>query len=579
MLYLAEVKKTTGFVKNKTELKLLACQRSEQNWSGVSGEEIIPAETPEANNLGAGAVVLVDLNANKQLQRILDNRQLVTILQNFSKLQEKLKTNEEEIEQWKQSLTYQSQELNRREMEMEARREQLQQLEEDFEQLEQQRQDVEGTREELTRLQEVVERKSHELEGAWEHLRGEQRRLEEGKAPVLDAEKSHRIQELLDRLSGAIAPTDAVREQLNLGFSLVDGQQNTLNQHWQTLEEQRASAQQLQQEVDHRAQEVHGGWQGWHVDQDALEQVRTDLRLQQGTLTLKQEQMQSMNSQLQGQNELYQHLRQLAEAMGQGKVEQKVDVEALEKMPLADLEAIVQDLQRDLEKISLGVNAQEEELTLQIKTIDELQARIQSASEFDRLSLEGELADERESYQLLEDSVVGVRRNLGDRAEVLSQHQAVLMRRQGRAASPEIAPAIDLKPVLAQMESLQQRQTEAVQALEQQIGQLQAGVQGLQDQVNARATDQENRRNELRQLEQSLQAQQRAVAELWGRVNVYQETLQPTQDAINELRQKLEAMAAALTHVQETTTYQLQSVTEMREVFVEMIGTPEMATS
>ncbi len=150
MLYLAEVQKQKGGLlggSSKTELKLLACQRTDQNWSTVS-EEGIAAE--DASKLNDGALVLLELNPNRQVQRIQEaGRPLVNILQNFSRQLEKFKLKEDEIDQWKQSLTFQAQEMNRREMDMEARLEQLQQMEEEFQQLESQKQEVDAFREQI----------------------------------------------------------------------------------------------------------------------------------------------------------------------------------------------------------------------------------------------------------------------------------------------------------------------------------------------------------------------------------------------------------------------------------------------
>lgn len=167
MLYLAEVQKQkSGFMgAGKAEIKLLAFQRADQSWNPVSGDETIPAE--EANNLTSGALVLADVNANRQVQRIQEAaRPLVSILQNFSRHIEKSKRQEEEIEQWKQSLTYQSQELNRRNMELEARLEQLQQMENDFKQMEAKQQEIDTGSETIERLQKELERNRRELEGA-----------------------------------------------------------------------------------------------------------------------------------------------------------------------------------------------------------------------------------------------------------------------------------------------------------------------------------------------------------------------------------------------------------------------------
>ena len=283
MLYLAEVQKQkSGFMgAGKAEIKLLAFQRPDQSWNPVQGEEAIAAE--EANNLNAGTLVLADLNANRQVQRIQEaGRPLVSILQNFSRTLEKSKRQEEEIEQWKQSLTYQSQELNRRNMEMEARLEQLQQMESDFNQLEAQRQEIETGREKMAQLQQEIERNGRELEGAWEHLRGEQRRLNEQQTqlqqtPSLDAVQTQQIQELLTCLSNGVAPTEAVWEQLNFALEMVATQQGVLGEHWQQFEQQHGYAQQQQEEVDRQAETLQNSFSQWQQAQNSWEQASNQL--------------------------------------------------------------------------------------------------------------------------------------------------------------------------------------------------------------------------------------------------------------------------------------------------------------
>jgi hypothetical protein len=59
VLYLAEVQKPkSGFniSRSKAELKLLACQRTEQNWSAIPGEELIAAPD-EVSNYNPGVLV------------------------------------------------------------------------------------------------------------------------------------------------------------------------------------------------------------------------------------------------------------------------------------------------------------------------------------------------------------------------------------------------------------------------------------------------------------------------------------------------------------------------------------------
>jgi chromosome segregation ATPase len=587
VLYLAEVQRKARVIGGgKAEFKLLACQRSEQSWTAVSGDEIIPA--PDDAGYNAGVLVMVDLTNSKQVQRHSEaGRQLVSILQNFSRLQEKFKTQEEEIEQWKQSLTYQSQELNLREMEMETRREQLEQMEQEFEKLEQQQQEIESTREEVNRLREEFDRKNQELEGAWAQLHGELHKLEERQSELqqttaLDSEQAFQIQELLNRLSGAVAPTESVREQLNFSFEAIAQYQQTLDHHWQNLEQQRNSAQQLQAEVDQQAPEIQSRWQAWHEAQDALERSRSELLVQQNALTLKQAQAQALMVRSQNQDDLHQQICRIAEGSDKVLVGTRVDVDTLEQMSIDELQKVVQDLQRDLEKVFRFVNGQEEELTLQQEAIDALKERMQQASEYDRMALETELAEEQDRYKMLNETLVGQRRNYRDREQVLQQHQTVLDRRQGKTVeNPPVAEGnLNLEPIITQLEELRQQQAEELKELQEQIQQIQAAIEQAQGTVDHQAGEQELKRNEIKQLEQQWQTQKAQAAELWGRVNLYQETLQPTQDNLNSVKEKLEAIANLTAQFQEASDYQLQAIAEMRQTIERLTSqTPELATS
>jgi chromosome segregation ATPase len=582
VLYLAEVqKKSGGFMSGggKADLKLLACQRSEQNWSAVPSEETIPLE--DAGTFASGALVLVDLTANRQVQRIQEaGRPLVSILQNFSRLQEKFKTQEEEIEQWKQSLTYQSQELNRREMEMEARREQLQQMEDDFEQMDGQRQELLTLKAEIDSQKESYDRNRLELEGAWEHLRGETRRFEEQQASSnpavgLDAEKANQLQELLNRLATSVTPTDTVREQVNSSFEILTQHQERLNGHWQSLEQLRSQSQHSQGEVDQQAQDLHTRWQEWHQAQEALDQARAELKSQQSALATKRDYVQSLTLQLQAQDSLHQQLYHLAEGSDSVKVGLQIDVAALEKMPTGDLQKMVQDLENEVDQMSRFVESQEEELTLKQQEIDEIKAKIAAANEFDRLNLENDLSDEQDGYEMLNQTLVGQRRNMQERKSILNQHQSVLRRRQGIPAPEGENSIIDLSPVISQVEALRQQQSEELQTLEAQILQMQAAIEHSEELVTTQSADQENKRSELKQLEFELANRRASAAELQGRLSLYQELLQPVQDSADGVRQKLDAIASDLSH---SGDHQSQ-IAEMRQMLNSLSGTPEFVVS
>ncbi|OCR01526.1 hypothetical protein BCD67_18715 [Oscillatoriales cyanobacterium USR001] len=577
MLYLAEVQKQKsgfGLGGAKAELKLLACRRSEHNWSAVPGEELIPAE--EANSFNAGTLVLVELSNSKQVQQIQEAaRQLVSILQNFSRLQDKFKDKEEEIEQWKASLTFSSQELNRREMEMQAREEQLAQMEDELERLEAQRSEIESSRDEANRLRAEVDSSRLEMEAAWEQLRGEMQRMEQQQAvmqqaAVLDHQQAQNIRDLLERLSSARASTDGIRGELNQSLAMVAATQAILDQHWQQLEQKRGAAQHQQDEVDRNSQNVQNRWQEWQQAQESLAQARAELKGQQSALSVKQEQVQALGSQIRTQEDVYQQLYRLAESSDRVNVSEKVDVQALEKMPIEELQGVVQNLKQDLEKVFRFVNDQEEELGFQRQAIEELEAKIRAASEYDRLSLEGELADEQENYNMLNETLVGQRRSLREREEVLNQHSAVLERRLGKADGGKNNEKIDLGPVLSQLEGVRHQQGEELERLENQVQQLREAIAAMEGTIHRQSGEQEAKRYEIKQLEQNWLASRATVAELWGRVNLYQEMLQPVQDSLNGLRQKLEGTTGVLNQVQEAGDRQAQAIAQLREMLASL---------
>ena len=581
MLYLAEVQKQRsgfGLGGGKAELKLLACQRGEHNWSAVPGDDAIPVE--EANKFNDGTLVLVELSASKQVQRIQEAaRQLVSILQNFSRLQDKFKDKEEEIEQWKASLTFSSQELNRREMEMQAREEQLAQMVDELERLEAQRSEIENTRDEANRLREEVDRSRLEMETAWEQLRGEQQQVEQRQSQVqqgavVDEQQAQRIQELMSKLSGAIASAREVREQLNQSFGVVGAQQAILDLHWRQLEQQRTQAKQQQEEVDRLYPNIQNRWQEWYQAADALTQAKVELKGRQSILSSKEEQVQFLSVQVRDLEALTRQVSGLAQGFGAGATDQNVDVQALEKMPIEELQGLVQHLQQDLEKVFRFVNDQEEELTLQRQTIEELQGKIQAASEYDRMALENEMADELESYQMLNETLVGQRLRLQEREDVLKQHQAVLWRRLGTASPALRDGEIDLGPVIAQLDTQRQQQQQGLQRLEQEIGQLREAVAEIEGNVNRQTGEQEGKRNEIKLLEQNLFNQKSALGELWGRVNVYQEMLQPVQDNLSGLRQKLEAVGGEIDRIQETGEQQDQAISQLQQVISGLLNQP-----
>lgn len=573
MLYLAELQKQkTGFGLGggKAELKLLACQRGE-SWSAVPNDEVVAAPVDEANKYENGAILLVELSNNRQVQRVTPGRDVVAILQNFSRLYEKFKTKEEEIEQWKESLTYQAQELNRREMELQAREEQLGQMEGEFERLEQQKQEVESSREEAERLREEIDRNRQELEGAWAHLKGEQERVREMEAQyqpkaALDENQAQHLQDLLNRMTGTIASPQPLQEQVNLALEVLTGQQSILDRHWQQLEQERNSAQTLQDRVDRQSSNIQSRWQEWQQAQETVAEGRSQLKAQQNTLSEKQSYAQMLSLQLRSQEDILQQVQRMAAMSSDAKIGQQVDVEALERMPIPELQGMLQTQKQELEKAKRFVSDQEEELELQRQTIAELRQKIEQTGGSDRQNLQNELTDEQDRYQMLDDTLVGQRRTVREQEEIYTQHVRVLRRRQGMPENIDSDQKIDLGPVLSQLEASRQQQMDELQKLEREIEQMRSSIQQAQGIIDRQTQEQENQRQELLSSEQNLVSQRASVAETWGRVKLYEEMLQPIQDRLNDVRQKLEAMAGVMGQMQENGDYQLHAVAEMRKI-------------
>ncbi|TAE56570.1 MAG: hypothetical protein EAZ76_18095 [Nostocales cyanobacterium] len=579
MLYLAEVQKQRGGLlsgSSKTELKLLACQRSDQNWNNVS-EEVITAE--EASKLNDGALVLVELSPNRQVQRIQEaGRPLVNILQNFSRQVEKFKLKEDEIDQWKQSLMFQVQELNRREMDMESRWEQLQNLEADVERLEQQKQEVESSREEIEQLKADVERKNKELEGAWEHLRGEQRRLEELKADVaqgavLDEAQSTHIVSLLDRLSDGMGSTDSLQDHLNLVFALVEQQQATLNPYWQQLDSERSLAQQQQGEIDELCQRLSDRQSELQQLQSSLEAKISDLQLSQFQLNTKHEFSQLLAQQQRNQEDLYQNGKVLVAMLGSMEYEPHVDIEALNNLPLEELQKLVQELQSKLEIDSTFVRDQEQELNFKSQEIQDLETKIKTASGDDQKRLEAELAEENDLYQMLNRSLKPQRNNLIKQEKIFKEHQNILLQRQGHSVHNTNGDhTSELKSIIAEIEQQKEKHSQELQRLEAEIQELNREIEAKQGEVDQQTQELESQRQEVKSLEEELLKLQVANAECSGKVSVYEDALQPIQDSLDGIRGKLQEISDSLSDVQTTGDSQIQAITEMRETLQGLIS-------
>ena len=524
MLYLAEVKKQTkGFIGGyKTELKLLACQHKDQTWSAIAGEDILTCD--ETNSLSEGALLLVNLSNNRQLQGNpeLAGAEMVRQLQKISRLMERSKKDQEKIEQWKQSLTYQSEILDRQKMEMEARIEQIEQIEAEFEYLDTLKQ----------------------------QLKEQQRHLEEGQinfnfSPNLSPEQEQFIRSLAERLANNHDRGNSPSQILYSTLESVQGQQTILNSCWQSLEEQKKAVENRQVANDEMLDYLEQRARELQTSRNALETAQIQLQIQETVLSQKQELFEHLNLTLQTTDSARQMLLSFAqgEDIDRGG---KIDLEALEKMPLEELESLVNNLQTDLERLETFVNDQEEELTLQSQTVEELEARMATVDESQRANLGEELAEERERKGMLTATLVGQRRNLLERQAIRSRHLKILQRRQG-ILSPEDAQKCSFEPVLILLADNYQNNLQESQRLAAEIERIQEDLQKSSDSLDGQWSDLEQKTREFEEEERQWRDANLALLRLKTQVQQYETFLQPVQDHLDQIRQKLETLSQWLT--------------------------------
>jgi hypothetical protein len=531
VLYLAEVKKQTrGFIGGyKTELKLLACQHNDQTWSAIPGEDILTYD--ETNSLGEGALLLVNLSNNRQLQGNpeLAGAEMVRQLQKISRLMERSKKDQEKIEQWKQSLTYQSEILNRQKMEMETRIEQIEQIEAEFE---------------------YLERKRQELETLKQQLNEQQRHLEEGQIncnsyPNLSPEKQQFIRSLAERLANNHDRGNSPSQIIHSTLESVQEQQTILNSCWQSLEEQKKAVENRQVANDEMLDYLEQRARELQTSRNALETAKIQLQIQETVLSQKQELFERLNLTLQTTDSTRQMLLRLLQGE-ELDFDGKIDLEALEKMPLEELESLVKNLQTDLKRWEIFVNDQEEELTLQCQTVEELEARMATIDESERANLEEELAEEQEKKGMLAATLVGQRRNLQERQAIRSQHLKMLQRRQG-ILSPEDAQKCSFEPLLILLADNYQNNLQESQRLAAEIKGLQEDLPKNRDTIDGQWSDLEQKTREFEEQERQWRDANLALLRLKTQVQQYETFLQPVQDQLDQIRQKLEAISQWLT--------------------------------
>jgi hypothetical protein len=542
VLYLAEIQKPkSGFNisgRSKTELKLLACQRTEQNWSAIPGEELVAAPD-EANNYNPGVLVLVDMNANRQIQSQLRDagKQLVGILQNLSRQIEKYKKEADEIESWRQSLSLQTQQLQLRQEEIYGREEDLEQTRAELDRLTQEAQALESTLEQH-------EQSRQELATQWEQLRAKEQRLDRQQQSMgtsLSESQVDEIRAAVQQLSGTARAIDP--QQLAATATALEAQQELLSQHWHQLSYQQQQVTETQAELDRQQQEIDRSKQQLQELQTALEETQTAWEVQQHTLSMQQDYVQRLTARLNLEQENYQKIYLMSKGASAEVGDVHIDLEQLEAMPIAQLQTTVENLQTEVERSVHFVHLEEEELQEKQVAIDELQQAILVANEFDKLKLEADLADERDGYNMLDHTLDGQRQTMRERQAFLQIHTRVLRQRQGHPSEASERAQVEWASVLKLLDEQRQQQQTEVTQMETEIENLRQTIAQTKSKIEQQVEAYLQESKQVQALEQQHLLTKQLSTELVAKVGLYQQIVQPLQDGIDTFKQQLAGLA------------------------------------
>lgn len=530
MLYLAEVKsQNRGFVGGfKTELKLLASQAADQTWNTVAGEEIIATDTI-GDQTGKGTLYIINLDNNKQLQGTpeLAGSRVVNYLRHFSRTLEKSKSQEEEIEEWKTSLKIQGEEIGRRQSELDQQQQVVQQQQQEFSRLE----------EEKTRLN-----------GAWEQLRAEQQKIGENQA------NQGQIENKLQNILAEARDSNFSSENLQQVFHDVNTQQNVLDNYWQQLESKRVTLERKQEELEDKIQSLEKRRQEIESSRNSLQKAIIALEINETLLKEKEESLKQLNQYLETFNRLDQEISYL----GNDNDHQEIDFNALESMPLGELEELVNEIQQKTSEQFNSVNPQEEELTEKSNRVKEIQQKIHEASEVERFSLETELADAQEEKKFANESLVGQRITLKKQQKMLNQYLKIFSRRKG-IIDLEFADSINVRPVLDEIESQRNFTEKHRDKLNTEINDLINSKTQIEQNIANQQQIYSQHQAEYKQEDAYYVQLYENFTQNQTEVTLLEESLHPIQEQLNNIRNHLQTLQQStqkLTHV----FHQLQSI-------------------
>jgi chromosome segregation ATPase len=529
--YLAELQKTQAAfgLGGNSSVRLLARNTGENVWQPITNEQVLPIQdSSQAKDFKDGQMIIAEVTGSNQVQSIQDaSKKIVNILQAFSRSQDKYKSAEEEVEQWKQSLNFQSQELHRREQELEQKELELEHLD--------------ARKQEIEELESKFAKERSEIEQLRKNIEVERGQFE-AKAAALTVDQAEHIKTLISQLSTSFTNPDSLRDRIHSAINLINQRQEILTGFWQSLDGLKNEAEKQKGILSKSTEELNARKAQWQQTQVALADAQAELKAQRGILKLQENNMAMSRVQLDAQIDLYEQTSNAIEAFGgPGSMEvlSPEEESRLQSMPIEELESTIKALQADFDKLVNYVSAQEDELAGLEGEIADLQSQVETSDQFARIELESNKEFAEEQYKLLEESVSGMRRSMQERLSVLNQQKAVLDRRKGIAV--ESSPVQSLLPLLSQIEAQKNRQEQELRKMESQIEAVRNYTQQQQEVLGKQTQEHQQQEQAIRTAESQQQERIRVVAELLGQISAQEQLLRPVQDIVDTLRPQLEA--------------------------------------
>ncbi|PZV16898.1 MAG: hypothetical protein DCF20_07045 [Pseudanabaena sp.] len=561
MQYLAELQKTQAAfgLGGNSSVRLLARNTGENVWQPITNEQVLSIQdSAQAKEFKDGQMVIAEVTGSNQVQSIQDaSKKIVNILQAYSRSQDKYKSAEEEVEQWKQSLNFQSQELHRREQELEQKELELEQLD--------------ARKYEIEELESKFSKERSEIEQLRTNIEAERGQFE-AKAAALTVEQAEYIKTLISQLSASFTNPDALRDKIHSAIYFLNNSQEIITGFWQGLDGLKNEAEKQKESLSKSTEELNARRTQWQQTQIALADAQAELKAQRGILKLQENNMAMSRVQLDSQIDLYQHtFNAIEEFGGPGSMEvlSPEEESRLQSMSIEELESTITALQADFNKLANYVSAQEDELAGLEGEIADLQSQVEKADQFDRIELESNKEFAEEQYKVLEDSVMGTRVSMEQRLSLLNQQKAVLDRRKG--LSIEANPVKSLLPLLSQIEAQKNRQEQELRKMESQIEAVRNYTQQQQDVLARQTQEHQQQEQSIRTAEAQQQDQIRVVAELFGQISTQENLLRPVQDVLDTLRPQLEEAVQDLGAMSNGNN-SLQILTDLQSVIQSLVS-------